>query len=120
MSIDDRREQIANRLETLRIERLGDKFQYPSVLALAKNLAQSAGDVLAAPGDFKVEEEEFLDRLEICLDCDLLDPVPIRCTHESCGCFLKIKAHLGAVTCPLYMWPGDAEKVMLGLETDDE
>ena len=119
MDLTDRREALAKSLEALKVEKEGVVFSYPSVLQMAKNLASSVKDVVVEPGDLQVEEEEFLDRLEICVDCDLLDPKQVRCTHESCGCFLKVKAHLCSATCPLYMWPGDHEKVMLGLEADN-
>ena len=113
-----RREALAKSLEALKAARSGEEFKYPSVLQMAKNLAASGVEVVAQKlddGDIRVEEEEFLDRLEICTDCDLLDPDQVRCTHESCGCFLMVKGHLAAVTCPLYMWPGDTQKALLGI-----
>lgn len=114
-----RYEEVILKIENVKASRAGVSPMYPSLLTMAKNLAVSLVDTVkeyARSGDLLVEEDEFLDRLEICCSCDLFDPDEIRCTHESCGCFLKAKGRLVAMMCPLYLWPGDIEKSILGLE----
>jgi hypothetical protein len=121
IDIEQRRQAIAKRIELLKVSEKEEQ-DYPSIFRMARNLAGSLAEVASSAfegGDIVVEEEEFLDRLEICCDCALLDPSQIRCTHESCGCFLKVKGRLAAMCCPLYLWPGDIEKSMLGLEVYD-
>jgi len=50
----------------------------------------------------------YKKRLEICsgdndyLPCERFDPVLSRCLE--CGCFIKIKARLKSMTCPLKKW----------------
>jgi hypothetical protein len=121
-SIDHRWKQISETIEERRGREAGKAYTYPSIVRMARNLAGSlaevAGDAVRGR-DILVEDEEFLDRLEICCNCELFDPEQIRCIHESCGCFLKIKGRLATMCCPLYLWPGDVEKSLLGLETDD-
>lgn len=114
-----RYEEIIRKIEDAKALRAGTRPKYPSLVRMAKNLAGSLVDTAkeyARSGDLLVEEDEFLDRLEICCSCDLFDPDQIRCTDESCGCFLKAKGRLVAMMCPLYLWPGDIEKSILGLE----
>jgi len=114
MDITTRREQLASRIDELR--QSADKAQYPSLLTLTKNLVKSmaaAVDHALDTGDIRVEEEEFLDRMETCVTCNLFDPKEVRCQHESCGCFLEIKARMASTYCPLYLWAGDLEKAHL-------
>lgn len=116
-----RRTDLALKIEQL-VQKQGAAPSYPSLLKMAGNLVGSIKDVVseaALTGDVLVDEMEFIDRLEICCECCLFDPVPVRCTHEDCGCFLKLKGWLLAVNCPLYKWPGDAERQLLGLEEPD-
>ena len=87
--------------------------EHPSVIKMAQNLARSVKEAVVhafEEGDVQVDEDEFLDRLESCVECDLFEASEVRCSHESCGCYLKVKAHLASATCPLFMWPYDLEK----------
>lgn len=120
--MNERYQYLVKRIEDIKAEREGRRPKYPSLLQMARNFLTSMADVgkeFVKGNDLLVEEDEFLDRLEICCGCTLFDPEGVRCTDESCGCFLKAKGRLAAMICPLYLWPGDMEKSILGLETDD-
>jgi len=120
--MNERYKDLVKRIEDLKAEKEGRKPKYPSLFKMASNFVMSMAKVgvTAIKGDdILVDEEEFIDRLEICCGCALFDPEQVRCTDESCGCFLKAKGRLAAMICPLYLWPGDIEKSALGLEVED-
>ena len=111
MELKDRRDRLDKHINELAKSKT--KSDKPSVVNLAKNLTRSvkeAFEYALDSGDILVEEEEFLDRMETCVSCDIFDPVEVRCDHESCGCYLKIKARMASTYCPLYMWEGDLQK----------
>lgn len=117
--MNKRYQELVKRIEDVRAHQAGEKPKYPSLLTMAKNFVDSMKEVAVQGfkgGDVLVEEDEFIDRLDICCSCDLFDPGQVRCTDESCGCFLKVKGRLAAMICPMYLWPGDVEKSLLGLE----
>lgn len=53
------------------------------------------------PQRFKVSHGTFLDRIEICKECDYFTPQE-RCIL--CGCFMNIKARLKRRKCPEGKW----------------
>jgi len=92
--------------------------ELPSLWKMARNASKALFRVTMSKisgGEIHVDETEFEDRLAICRE-----PCPLyivkkeeeRCTHESCGCYLAIKAGLATESCPLYKWPGDVEKML--------
>lgn len=90
----------------------------PSLWKQARNatkaLFRAARNKLAG-GEIRVDETEFEDRLAICREpCHLYLVLnkEERCTHESCGCYLAIKAGFATESCPLNKWPGDVEKML--------
>ena len=118
VDVKTRKQTLAVTLEKLREEKKDVVFTYPSLVKMASNLLHSVEDAIQEirdSGDIVVEDEEYLDRMETCVTCDLLDPGPVRCTHQDCGCFLEAKARGAAMYCPLMLWPGDAEKAAAGL-----
>jgi len=121
MDIHSRREALAEKIEALKED--APTAEHPSLLKLAKNLARSASAALEHAldtGDVLVEEEEFLDRMETCVTCTLFDPQEVRCSHESCGCFLELKARMASTYCPLHLWVGDLEKAQLYGHEEEE
>lgn len=68
---------------------------------LAKALATFVAD-----GCRTVTAEEYRARLEVCDQCDLLDPKRGRC--RSCGCKVRIKARGRAWQCPEGFWPNQS------------
>lgn len=114
VSIEKRRAEIAGKLKARSDSYVGKSKSMPSVLEMAKNMVKSGVQAVGhflSEGDFTVEEEEFLDRLEICSGCDNLEAETTRCSE--CGCFLNIKAWGASEICPLYKWPGDVIKAQM-------
>jgi hypothetical protein len=115
MTTEERKKALYERIATLHQQGKGKDLVYPSLLRMARNLAGSMAEAAKEAlltGDLVVEEEEFLDRMEVCIGCAIFDPAEIRCTDPSCGCFLNIKARMAAMYCPQYKWPGDQEKAL--------
>jgi hypothetical protein len=52
-------------------------------------------------GYIKADDDIVQDRLDVCKSCEFLTP-KFRCTQ--CGCFMKIKARLAPVKCPVGKW----------------
>jgi hypothetical protein len=76
----------------------------PSVPRQALNLAKALLE-FAADGCKTVTREQYEERLRICDGCELLLRDQWRCTHASCGCFLRTKANGRVWKCPLNRWP---------------
>ncbi len=78
---------------------------YPSLTAMAGNLARAVGGVVSAAvhGEAIVaSEEEQARRLAICHACaEWYDPEQDRCRHGGCGCFLSLKTRIASSHCPL-------------------
>jgi hypothetical protein len=49
-----------------------------------------------------VDEEVTAQRLEICSTCEFYEKATDRC--KQCGCFMKFKARLKKVKCPVGKW----------------
>lgn len=97
----------------------------PSLLVRGGNLLTSlahAGKHFLETGEVLVEEEEFLDRINICRTnkCERysVDEDGDECLE--CGCYLNIKAWGAGFTCPLLLWPGDVEKTTGELHEQQE
>ena len=121
MKLDERRANLDKKINYLAKSKT--KSDKPNVVNLAKNLSRSikeAFEYAMDSGDILVEEEEFLDRMDTCVSCDIFDPVEVRCDHESCGCYLKVKARMASTYCPLYMWEGDLQKAQFYSTGEEE
>ena len=62
MELDERRQELARKIETLKAMKAGRKMNYPGILKLAKNFASSMAEVTRGfieTGDILIEEEEF-------------------------------------------------------------
>jgi len=108
----ERHKALTDRIDLMRQDKV-DRT-YPSAFQMLKNLTGAVKDMIVeavTEGEIIVEDEEFLDRMDICIECPRFDPGPIRCAE--CGCFLEVKGRSAAMCCPLYKWPGDYEKVLL-------
>ena len=76
------------------------EVQYPSLAQQAKNLVQTAADVVRDPR--WVDDAEYDRRMAICRECSLFDHKQVRC--KKCGCKLKGKARFKAGSCPIQKW----------------
>jgi hypothetical protein len=79
-------------------------LRLPSALRMAWNLAKALLEFVA-DGCRTVTREQYEERLRICDGCELLLRDQWRCTHSSCGCFLKAKVMGRVWKCPLGKWP---------------
>lgn len=73
---------------------------YPSLGQQAKNLIQSAVNVVKNP--YLVSDEVKQERLNICVLCEHYDDSMHRC--KECGCFLNAKVLFAGNSCPLNKW----------------
>ena len=58
-----------------------------------------------------VDEQIAIKRIKICDDCEykfMTEKARLRC--QLCGCFMDIKAHLAASSCPKDKWPAEENK----------
>lgn len=83
----------------------------PSKMEMALNLTDSVKEILkkaVTAGQVLVSEDVARKRLEVCLGCDkfIAQPegsvIPYRCSV--CGCGMKVKSRLAAMSCPLNKW----------------
>ena len=82
------------------------KREMPPLLEQATNLATSL--VKHATSGFQhVAQNEFLQRIEACNQCDQFDSKSQRCA--ACGCFLVVKAKWASEECPLGKWGNTLE-----------
>lgn len=99
-----------------RIERIpllgvgGDARSYPSVGRMAMNAGRASGRLAANVLHGRrslVSADVFEARLKVCLQCPggYFDPIPSRCRHQACACYLKLKARLATEVCPAGYWP---------------
>lgn len=75
----------------------------PSISQMGKNLLKTAMDTaknVAAGEAFSVNAEEAEKRLSICKQCEFY--INERCSK--CGCFMSVKTHLKAASCPVNKW----------------
>lgn len=70
-----------------------------SAKAVAKNLASNQ--------DLTVSSDMFIERFTACQGCDKFDKRLERCNE--CGCFMRVKAKLAGMTCPLDKWPKEGK-----------
>lgn len=86
------------------------KRSNPNALRLAENALSAAGRVALALVNRKpvfTPEEMVRKRLKICAhnECGYFRAHPsMRCSHPSCGCFLKAKTLLETEHCPVNLW----------------
>jgi len=52
--------------------------------------------------NFFVDDELYNERLDICKQCPMLFKPTMSC--KRCGCFMKIKAKIGRMSCPDKKW----------------
>jgi hypothetical protein len=77
----------------------------PGSVAMIKN---AAGALVRASGrclkgkNPKCSDEEAARRLALCLACEYRRPSDGRCTL--CGCFVSVKTHAAAESCPIEKW----------------
>jgi len=77
----------------------------PSLLAMSKNLAYTAGTAIAQAvvnQQVVASESIYNKRLETCNNCEAYDKDQHRCFK--CGCYMKAKARMIAAKCPLNKW----------------
>lgn len=91
-------------MEDIRRQQLNQiNQQMPSITDMGKNLVQTAVDsvksVIQGEG-FSITEDQAATRLSICEGCEFY--VNTRCTK--CGCYMAVKTHLKAATCPVGKW----------------
>ena len=82
-----------------------DKEDGPSLIQMATNFTKAVID--QAKGGFKyVNKDEFKRRINICMEdkCGFYYPKQVRCLHQECGCFLKIKCWWDTQKCPIGLW----------------
>lgn len=79
----------------------------PSLPRMATNLGRAAIDVVkgAISGEpVLVELDQKLERLAVCQKCELFRASDQRCSHPKCGCSMRAKTWLKAMTCPAGKW----------------
>ena len=77
----------------------------PSLVTMAGNLMQTAGETAAAAiggHSIIIPEEESNKRFEICNNCEFLNKEQYRCAK--CGCFMKTKVKFSGAKCPISKW----------------
>jgi hypothetical protein len=74
---------------------------YPSIVAMAANLASTAA-AFAASGFELADDAEKARRLAICHACPDFDAGQGRC--RLCGCFAEVKVRVGVAGCPAGKW----------------
>tara|TARA_R110002050_G_scaffold24443_2_gene65448 strand:- start:1707 stop:2105 length:399 start_codon:yes stop_codon:yes gene_type:complete len=52
--------------------------------------------------NFFVDDKIYKDRLDICRECPMLFKPTMSC--KRCGCFMKVKAKIGRMSCPDKHW----------------
>ena len=72
------------------------KLALESASAIAKNVADGE--------EIKVSDEEKQKRIDICSTCPSLKDFAGQMQCGECGCFLKVKAGLNSMKCPLNKW----------------
>jgi hypothetical protein len=79
--------------------------ELPSFTDMAKGLLGSVTDILggALQGEgVLVEENVYLNRLNICKGCEFFRHEDARCSK--CGCFMEAKTRFVKTTCPIQKW----------------
>lgn len=79
--------------------------ELPSFADMAKNLFGSAKDIVAGAvrGEgILVEEQVYIDRMNICNNCEFFKRDEKRCTK--CGCFMEAKSRFKKTYCPIHKW----------------
>jgi hypothetical protein len=71
---------------------------------LALESAKSVAKNVAEGNDVTVSDEEKQRRLDTCKDCPSLKSLAGQMQCGECGCFLKAKAGLNSMKCPLGKW----------------
>jgi hypothetical protein len=72
------------------------KLALESASTIAKNIAEG--------NDIKVEDNVKETRLYLCSICPSLENLAGQMQCGECGCFLKVKAGLEGMKCPLGKW----------------
>jgi hypothetical protein len=67
---------------------------------LVKDLAEEGKQILQ--GTERISDEDKERRLNICRVCQFFKADSMRCAK--CGCFMKFKAGLRSVSCPIGRW----------------
>ena len=52
--------------------------------------------------NFFISKEDYNERLNICRSCEFLFKPTMTC--KKCGCFMRIKASIGVMSCPVKKW----------------
>lgn len=79
--------------------------ELPSFIDMAKGFFGSAKDVVdgALHGEgVLVEEEVYINRMNICKGCEFFRHTDSRCSQ--CGCFMEAKTRFIKTTCPVGKW----------------
>ena len=85
-------------------EWLRRNMQLPSSMKMAGNAAKAGGQLLASMFA-KVAPEKVAARLTLCAACyEYYIPEKERCSHPSCGCYLRVKTAYKAMNCPINKW----------------
>jgi len=75
-----------------------------STIELARRFGKSVMKEVGAiaAGQSGVTDDEILDRMETCRNCEMYDDQQNRC--NACGCFLNAKALFRSAECDLGKW----------------
>jgi len=87
-----------------RVIELSNK-EYPSITTQIINVVSSVGRIVddAIHGkQILVSEEEKINRLNICRECEWFESENERC--KKCGCWLAIKTYMKSEHCPINKW----------------
>ena len=90
--------QTAHMLESEKLD------QFPSFFRMARNLAKDAwyaAKQTAEGAPLLLASEVAAARLAVCVTCPSFRDK--RCVE--CGCYMTVKAHIAAMSCPLDKWP---------------
>ena len=97
-------EPPASLVETSATEAERERQTDPSLAQRAMNLGRAIVRHVADKGQ-TVADDSYEMRLAVCRECELCDTARMVCRHQSCGCFLQIKARWQSEDCPLKKWP---------------
>jgi hypothetical protein len=82
-------------------------YPLPKMSTMISNATQAAKVVsrdALRHGKFKADPELKKSRLSFCQACEYYRPQDERCSHDRCGCFVKLKTWMNASKCPDGKW----------------
>lgn len=74
------------------------------IISNAGKAVKKAASTAITTGRLKVDQKTAKSRLSFCQGCEYYIQDAERCSHESCGCYVRIKAWMYSERCPAGKW----------------